>query len=531
MRRARSLSIPAVFLGVSLSVVTSAHAQTRPKKGEAAPAPKGSADVKSPKPIPPVKPPAPAPPAPNEKETTDAAAMTPTNAPTEGSASEAGSASWSTTPTAFSGSELLPAQGVAATEASDGDPALEARIAKLEARLEADEAKKAQDAELPWWVKHVTLSGYIQPQLLWQVFNASASPNNQPGAGLPPDITPNDTTATAAGTSTNRAFFRFRRARLKTEVTPNEYTRLTFEIDPTGAPTGTTGSTIMRQVEATGIAKWCKDWSWFTEFSAGIFKLPFDAEILQTDAERPFIERSFGEQNMFPGEFDTGVHESTSGFDKRLRIDVAVVNGTMLNEANFSAVPDLNKTKDVVGRINFDPGPFDIGVGAYGGQGALVDPTALKFKQYPRWAGNVHGGLHLTIVKALGETKLLGEIVLAKNMDRGLVYPRGIGQPVIPADVINGFLQDHDERSVWVRLEQDVTRWVTLGIRYDFYSPDTAQANDARDTYSFVGALNVNRWLKWMVEFDHAIDNIHQPGAPAPSRQIETLSTVLQARF
>ncbi|HEX7667637.1 MAG TPA: porin [Polyangiaceae bacterium] len=524
----RSLSIPAVFLGISVFLAPTARAQTEPKKGEKKEDKAGKGDVKTPKPTPPVTPPAPKEKE-KEKESSDAAAMTPTNASAP-STEAAASGSWTTSPTSMSGSELLPAGGAQPTS-TGGDPALEARIASLEARLKADEEKKAQDEQMPWWVKHVNLTGYIQPQLLWQVFNAAASPNNQPGGGFPPNITPNDTTATTAGASTNKAFFRFRRARLKTEVTPNEYTRLSFEIDPTGAPTGTTGSTIMRQVEATGIAKWCKDWSWFTEFSAGIFKLPFDNEIVQSDADRPFIERSWGEQNMFPGEFDEGVHETTWGFKKKLRIDMGVVNGTMLNEANFSAVPDLNKTKDFVGRVNFDPGPFDIGVGVYAGEGAEVDAAALKFKQFPRWAANVHGGFHAPIVKALGDTKLLGEFVIAKNMDRGLNYARGIGQPIIPADVVNGYLQDHDERSVWIRLEQDVTRWVTLGIRYDFYSPDTAQKNDARDTYAFVGALHINRWLQWMVEFDHAIDNVHQPGAQAPSKQIETFSTVLQARF
>ncbi|MEO7111975.1 MAG: hypothetical protein ABI183_16140, partial [Polyangiaceae bacterium] len=61
--------------------------------------------------------------------------------------------------------------------------------------------------------------------------------------------------------------------------------------------------------------------------------------------------------------------------------------------------------------------------------------------------------------------------------------------------------------------------------------PDTAQANDARDTYSFVGAVHFTHWLQWMIEFDHAIDNVHAAGGKAPSKQVESFSNVLQARF
>ena len=380
-----------------------------------------------------------------------------------------------------------------------------------------------------WWEKHLTISGYVQPQLLVQVFNAAASPNLQGGAStLPQGIGANDVTANASGTTTNKDVFRLRRARLKTELSPNEYSRVVFEIDPN---LGAGATTIARNIEAIGIAKWCHDWSWFTEFGMGIFKVPFDGEIIQHQVDRPFIERSWGEQNMFPGEFDEGIHETTYGFKKKLRVDMAVVNGSTINERTFSTLPDLNKSKDVVGRAAFDFGPFDVGVGAYYGQGALVDAAALAFKQYPRWAGNVDAGFHHALVKALGNTKVYGEIALAKNMDRGLNYGPGLGPPAIPTDVVNGFLQDHDERSLFIRVEQDITRWVTLGVRYDFYSPDTAQKNDGRDTYSFVGAVHFTNWLQWMIEFDHAIDNVHVPGAPAPSKQIETLSNVLQARF
>ena len=485
----------------AMAATTNANAQTPKKQGDPAPAPKASADVAVTQPPAPVTPPPPPP--------------------------------WTSSPTSLSGSDLLPPDASRQPAGGAADAALEARVADLEARIHDDEQKRKADDQQPWWVRHLNIVGYIQPQLLIQAFNAAASPNNQAnGTGLPPGIGANDVTANAAGTTTNKDVFRLRRARLKIEATPNAYSKLIFEIDPSLAGAAAPGSgTVARQIEAVGVARWCKDWSWYTEFAMGIFKLPFDFEITQTDADRPFIERSWGEQNMFPSEFDEGIHETTYGFKKKLRVDFGVVNGTTIGEPNFSVVPDLNKSKDVVGKINYDFGPLDVGVGGYYGQGAEVDATALKFKQYPRWAGNAHAGFHHDILKKLGATKIYGEVILAKNMDRGLNYGRGIGTPAIPADVVNGFLQDHDERSVWIRLEQDVTRWVTLGLRYDFYSPDTAQANDARDTYSLVGAIHFTHWLQWMIEFDHAIDNVHVPGKQAPSKQVESFSNVLQARF
>jgi hypothetical protein len=34
-----------------------------------------------------------------------------------------------------------------------------------------------------------------------------------------------------------------------------------------------------------------------------------------------------------------------------------------------------------------------------------------------------------------------------------------------------------------------------------------------------------------MLEYDHAIDEAHVPGTPIPTKLVDTLSNVLQARF
>ncbi|WP_394825324.1 porin [Pendulispora albinea] len=438
-------------------------------------------------------------------------------------------ASWSTAPTSSSGSDVgtQPAQPTAAAPAS-GD--VEGRVKALEAKLAGMQEKEEKRSKVLEWLEHVKLSGWIQPQLIWQSYNDAASPNAGAGgaSGLPAGIGANTTIAKADGTTTNPDMFRIRRARLKFELTANEYAKVIIEIDPfpTGGLQGAGTGTIGRQVEAVATIPWSKDVK--TEIGMGIMKLPFGYSILQSDADRPFIERNWYEQNMTPGEFDVGVRAATTALDKKLSVVAAVFNGVTQGEKNFTVLPDVNRGKDVVGRAAYNFGPFDVGVSGIFGHAAVVDATALKFKQYKRWGVNFEAAVHHKFVKSLGNTKVFAELVLAQNLDRGTKYAFAL--PTIPAN-INDDVGSHDERGLMVRLEQDLTDWFTLGFRYDMYTPDSAQKNNARDTYGFLGSVNFAKGLKLLLEFDHAIDNVHRPGSAAPSKQIETFSSVLQARF
>ena len=431
---------------------------------------------------------------------------------------------WAQTPVSTSGSQLAPSGGAPA-QAGDGD--VNARVHALEAQVAAMQAEDAKRHEKLDWFEHLRLTGFVQPQLVLQTFNAAASPNAG-ATGLPKGIGSNDVIAKADGTTTNPDYFRMRRARLKTEYMPTDFAKFVLEIDPTptGGPSAGIG-TVARNVEAIGIAKWTSDIE--TQFGAGIFKIPFGYEVLQSDADRPFIERSWGEQNLTPAEYDTGARAYTTALKKKLAIQVAVVNGATQGEKNFAIVPDLNKGKDVVGRIAYDFGVFDVGVSGDYGQGQVIDATTLRFKQFPRWGANLEAALHHTFLKSLGATRVFAEATLAKNLDRGTKY--AVAVPAIPVDIVNGFVQDHDERNTWLRVEQDLGEYLTLAARYEYYTPDSAQANDGRDTYAVVGVVHFTKGLQLMIEGNHAIDNVHKPGAQAPSKQIETLSTTLQARF
>ena len=423
----------------------------------------------------------------------------------------------------------------------------ERRMAELELLLHQHqeiERRDHEDHEKWWgWTKNVHVSGYLQPQMLWQWYDtANASPNFSNGS-LPPGVGPNDVIAkqdtvfnTAAGNgvpglTTNGDYFRLRRARFKVELEPNEWSRMVVEIDPTlaGGPDNGTG-TIARNVEAQGIARWTNDIK--TTFGMGIFKIPYGWEVLQSDADRPFIERSWWEQNITPGEFDTGAKAYTTACHDRLAVQVALINGNIQGEKTFSLLPDLNKGKDAVGRVNYNFGPFDVGASGYYGQGQVVSLATLTFKQFPRYAWNIEAALHHKFLR-LGETRVFAEFDRGQNMDRGTKYVASIALPGLPSDVVNGSVINKDEIGYWARLEQDITRWVTLAARYDVYSPDTAQGTfiDGRQTEAVVGVVHFTKALQWMNEYNHFTDNVHAPGAPIPYKQGNMFSTVLQVRF
>ncbi len=446
-----------------------------------------------------------------------------------------GSAQPPEAPTSTSGTALMPLVPQAApapssvpeaTRDPNRDASMDARFKRIEARLDAEDQTEKKEADSIAWLRRLKLTGFVQPQLLVQAFNASASPNAA-AAGLPSGIGANDVTAKADGTTTNGTFFRLRRARLKAEYMPTDYARFVFEIDPTpvGGPSPGVG-TVARNVEAVGIAHFTSDF--VAEYGLGIFKIPFGRELLESAADRVFIEPTWASQNLMPGEYDTGARAYGAILNKRLTGQLALLNGVTQGERTFAVLPDLNRGKDIVGRVNFDFGPADAGLSLYYGQGQTVDATALRFKQYPRTAINFEAGLHHVFAQELGKTRAMADLTIAQNLDRGTKYAFAL--PQVPANVADD-VQNLNERGLMIRVEQELTEWVTLGARYDFYSPDTTLSNNARDTYSFVGILHFTKGLRLMVQFDHAIDNVHPATGTAPSKQIETLSTVLQARF
>jgi hypothetical protein len=303
--------------------------------------------------------------------------------------------------------------------------------------------------------------------------------------------------------------------------------RMFLQID--GLPLGGVGpgiGTILRNAEATGIARWTRDVR--TEFTMGLFFTPFRRELLEASLFRPFIERTWFIQNCMPTERDYGAHAKTIALDDRLVVDIAAVNGQRLGERTFVALPDLNRTKDLIAYVTYQVGFVTLGASGYFGRGQVVDPQALRFKEFPRWAVNYQAAVEPRLVRRLGQTRLSAELTFAQNMDTGVIYPFAV--PRIPANIADN-VANLEERALYVRFEQDIGRHFVAAYRYDMYTPDTALDNNARDTHAFLAVWKVSKNLRWMNELDWAIDNVHPFGTAPPSKHIVMYSSVLQAMF
>ena len=421
---------------------------------------------------------------------------------------------------------LLPAPAPApdpAPAAAQAAAATDAHIHDLEARL-AELERKQGDFKLPDWLSTVSISGFVQPQLLLNQYNAAASPNATGGV-LPPGIGANDVVAKANGDTTNSNFFRMRRARIKVTFTPSRYARFMVELEPLPGGGSIPGSgTVGRNVEAQAIAPLGDDAK--LTFGAGLFKVPFNFETPQADPDRPFIERSFMQRNMIPAEFDTGIHADFQ-WKKKVTVIASVLNGRTIAEQDFAVIPDMNRAKDATLRAVYDFGHGNVGLSGYWGRGQVVDAQKLRFKQFPRWAIGGEASLQHVFVKPLGNTAAYAEIVYAHNLDRGVVSAANL--PKIPDD-INADVTDKEELGGFVRVEQDLGRHFMLGGRWDWYSPDVNVAESGRHTVGFVFVVNMGKGLRTMLEYDHAMDTIHTTGA-APMKLIDTVSCVLQGRL
>lgn len=402
-----------------------------------------------------------------------------------------------------------------------GDEQARAKIRELEARVALDEARlKTMETDLGF-LRNLKVQGFIQMQYRFQDFNAAASPNATNGV-LPNGIGANDVIARADGTTTNTNLFRLRRTRLRV-IHETDVTRFFLQIDaaPIGGPAPGLG-TIARNAEATGKANWTKNLR--TEVTGGLFMVPFRRELTEISLFRPWIERSWAAQNMFPTERDIGVHVNTI-MDDKFAIDIGVLNGQRLGETRFFALPDLNRSKDFYLAAQVTTGPATFSAHGYAGSGVVVDPQQLRVKNYPRYGLNFGIVFGKTFFKDVGETRLLGEIAFTQNMDTGVNYAFGV--PAIPARLTDDVVDIH-QRSLYVRVEQDLTRWALAGFRYDTYTLDTSVKNNARDTYAIMAGAKFSKLFRWINEVSWAIDNIHPENTTAPSRHIFQYTSWLQ---
>jgi len=430
-------------------------------------------------------------------------------------------------PTSTSGTDVTPPSNVPppAPIVVKGTEDSLAKVRELEARVAADEERlKTLETNLGA-LRHLKFQGYVQLQYRVQSVNAAASPNLVNGS-LPPGIGANDVIAKADGTTTNTNLFRLRRTRLRA-IYETDDVRVFFQIDllPMGGPTAAQGS-IARNAEATGIAHWTKDIE--TRIGGGLFEVPFRNELLESSMYRPFIERTWASQNAFPTERDLGVHAKTFVMKDRFVFDVGILNGQRLGERSFVLLPDLNSSKDFFALVQTKLGPVTPTLYGYAGRGQTVDATLLRVKNFKKLGTNLAINVAHPFFPKLGETRVIGELMFATNMDTGVNYAFAV--PAIPK-VVTDDVKDLNERALTLRAEQELTKWGIAGFRYDTYTTDSDIANNARDTYTFMAGLRFGKNLRLMNEASYAVDNMHPEGAVAPSKHIYGYTAWLQGGF
>jgi hypothetical protein len=294
----------------------------------------------------------------------------------------------------------------------------------------------------------------------------------------------------------------------------------------------------------------------------GLFKIPFGFEVLQSDRDRLFVERSTVIRALFPGEYDVGAR--LSGGWRFLRYVLAVQNGDPLGEKAFPG-RDPNQAKDITGRLGLDtavvPAIVSVsgGVSATWGKGLHKGTPATKttfawqdrdengrlapgeivtipgVSATPSATFTRHAvGLDARVAFALRpawQTTLYGELIWANNLDRAILV----------ADPLGPLGRAARELGYYAALTQDVGAHASIGVRYDFYDPDrdstsrqlarTVPTKFSYQTVAIAAALRA-RSGRLVVEYDVNRNHLGRDSAGfAANLKDNALTVRAEARF
>jgi hypothetical protein len=236
-----------------------------------------------------------------------------------------------------------------------------------------------------------------------------------------------------------------------------------------------------------GYVEFTEPWtSWKNTLTAGQFNWPFGFEIMYSSSAREMPERSRVVRTLFPGERDRGVMVSGLGLGERLRYQVAVVNGTGTGRTD-----DVNKRKDIVGRLGYSFGPLDVGGSIYRGSDLVATSTQAAGLEFDKdrigvdfqWA---------TPVPGLG---VRGE------------YIRGRQAPAAGTTRT----ESHDVDGWYFYAIQNIGTRHQFVIRADDYDADTDVDNNAVRT---LGGSYIFHWdanSKVMVAYEKPENEINDP--------------------
>lgn len=286
------------------------------------------------------------------------------------------------------------------------------------------------------------------------------------------------------GGTLNRDFFRVPRARLRVL---GDWGIAGAHLELNGG-TGPRGH-FLDLYRAEGILRYRTepDAAPIVEGRLGLMKIPFGYELVQSSSRRPFMERSLVVRSLFPNTTDSGA--LVGGTFGAFHWQFAAMNGT---QPGFLG-EDPNARKDLLVRVGFDTRASSLlrfsgdvsvlqGKGFHPGSPAtkprlewrdlnedgVVQPfetagvpgrAAIPSASFHRWA--VGADAQIEITTPIGATRLLGEIILAQNLDRHLFQ----NDPEVTG-------LDARQFGFYAGIVQELGDHVFAGFRYDSYDPD-----------------------------------------------------------
>jgi hypothetical protein len=304
---------------------------------------------------------------------------------------------------------------------------------------------------------------------------------------------------TQSGAYLNQDRFLVRRGRLRLDAAW-EYTELAIELDgntvstPVFGPKRINASLVWRgkpwdhRVDSRSPRD---DEAPLVRLTGGLTGIPFGFELLDSQKDRVFLERSQVSQALFPGEQDLGaLLTGRIGF---FHYAVAAMNGDPIGDSSALPVGDPTHAKDLIARLGFDARPSDKvivagGVSALYGTGFHAGTPATKpsviwndttqngminlgdltlvpgmaatpSQDFARWGVGID--LEVRFRTPIGLSMLYGEVTLATNLDRGLFVADPIATGI-----------DVRELGGYIAYVQEITRYGLVGFRFDYYDPN-----------------------------------------------------------
>lgn len=318
------------------------------------------------------------------------------------------------------------------------------------------------------------LSGFVQAQ-----YSASQLSEDQLAPG---------------GAPLNRDRFVVRRARLRLNYV-GAWSTAQVELD------GNTNRGASMSIRRGNVGAWFGegqfDEAWM-HVRVGLTEIPFGHELRMGQEELFFMERSAGSIAYFGGPTDTGVR--VNGALGAFRYDVAVQNGSPVNDFGEGYASDPTRAPDVAFRFGMEPDSGErvsvhAGVSGLTGTGfspgtdagkprvewrdlnenesfdtgeliAIPGRGAVPSYTYHRWAAALDA--RIVVKSGIGESRLGVEASVASNLHRG-------AGAVDPIQVGHDVRQNH-----WLVSLSHQWRIALFGVRYDVFDPNSDLLDDRR---------------------------------------------------